>query len=119
MESLGGRSDDVLACGLALVQFVLSADVFEELNYFFFYTPVAVVGCRPHGEHGFIEMPLVALHDQLVSPADHVDVVGRVELGDHVTAEQVAGASGTHPPASSVWWTYMEGYQSAKNEPDI
>lgn len=61
-------------------------------------------------------MPLVALHDQLVRSADHVDVIGGVELGDHVAAEQVAGAPGTHPPACSVWWTDVEGYQSAQNE---
>lgn len=87
-------------------------------KFFSFNTPVAVVGCRPHGEHGFIEMPLVALHNQLVSPADHVDVIGSVELGDHVTAEQVAGASGTHPPTSSIWRTHTQGYQSAQNEPN-
>lgn len=62
-------------------------------------------------------MPLVALHDQLVSSADHVDVVGGVELGNHVAAEQVAGASGTYPPASSVWWTDKEANESAKNKP--
>lgn len=67
------------------------------------HTPVAVVGRRPHGEHGLVEVPLVPLHDQLVSAADHVDVVGGVELGHHVASEQVASASGTHPPPSGIW----------------
>lgn len=64
--------------------------------------PVAVVGCRPHGEHGLVEVPLVAFHDQLVRSADHVDVVGRVELCHYVAAEQVARAPRAHPPARSV-----------------
>lgn len=66
------------------------------------HTPVAVVGRRPHGEHGLVEVPLVPLHDQLVSAADHVDVVGGVELGHHVASKQVASASGTHPPPSGI-----------------
>lgn len=67
------------------------------------HTPVAVVGRRPHGEHCLVEVPLVPLHDQLVSAADHVDVVGSVELGHHVASKQVAGTSGTHPPPSGIW----------------
>lgn len=66
------------------------------------YLPVAVVGRRPHSEHRLVEVPLVALHDQLVCPTDHVDVVGSVELGNHVAPEQVPGTSGTHPPPSGV-----------------
>lgn len=64
--------------------------------------PVAVVWGRPDGEHGLVEVPLVALHDQLVGPADHVDVVGRVELGHHVAAKQVACPPGAHPPALGI-----------------
>lgn len=65
--------------------------------------PVAVVGRRPDGEHRLVEVPLVALHDQLVGAADHVDVVGGVELGHHIAAEQVAGPPRTHAPACGVW----------------
>ena len=49
-------------------------------------------------------MPLVPLHHQLVSPADHLDVVGGVELADHVAAEEVAGPSGRDSPPLSVLW---------------
>lgn len=66
------------------------------------HTPVAVVGRRPHGEHSLVEVPLVALHDQLVSAADHVDVIGSVELGHHVAPKEVASTSGTDPPASGI-----------------
>lgn len=66
------------------------------------FTPVAVVGRRPHGEHSLVEVPLVPLHDQLVSTADHVDVVGGVELGHDVAPKQVAGTSGTHPPPGGI-----------------
>lgn len=66
------------------------------------HTPVAVVGRRPHGEHGLVEVPLVPLHDQLVSAADHVDVIGGVELGHHVAPKEVASTSGTDPPASGI-----------------
>ena len=65
--------------------------------------PVAVVGRRPHGEHRLVEVPLVALHHQLVGAADHVDVVGRVELGHHVGAEQVAGPPRAGASARGVW----------------
>lgn len=47
-------------------------------------------------------MPLVALHDQLVRAADHVDVVGGVELGHHVAPKQVPSSSGTHAPPSGI-----------------
>lgn len=67
------------------------------------HRPVAVVGCGPHSEHGLIEVPLVSLHDQLVGPADHVDVVGCVELGHHVTAKQVARPPWAHTPPCGVW----------------
>ena len=66
-------------------------------------SPVAVIGCRPDGQHCLVEMPLVALDDQLVCPTDHVDVVDRVELLDHVAAKQVAGPPGADSPALSVW----------------
>ena len=67
------------------------------------YAPVAVVGRWPHSEHRLVEVPLIALHDQLVRSTDHVDVVGGVELGHHVAPEQVAGTSGTHAPPCGVW----------------
>jgi hypothetical protein len=73
---------------------------------------VAVVGRRPYGhqavrglarlaalrgEHG-----LVALHDQLVRAGDQVDVVDLVELGHHISAEEVASAAGRQAPALDV-----------------
>lgn len=67
------------------------------------HPPVAVVRGRPHSEHGLIEVPFVALHDQLVSPADHVDVIGGVELGHDVAAKQVACPPGADAPAGGVW----------------
>ena len=37
-------------------------------------------------------------NEYLVSPTDHLDVVGGVELGDHVWAEEVASPSRWHAP---------------------
>lgn len=65
-------------------------------------SPVAVVGCGPHGEHSLVEVPLVALHDQLVRSTNHVDVVGGVELSHHVAPEQISSPSGTDPPPGGV-----------------
>ena len=65
-------------------------------------SPVAVVGCRPHSEYSLVEVPLVTFHHQLVGTADHVNVVGCIELGHHVTAKQVAGPTGAHAPACCV-----------------
>lgn len=48
-------------------------------------------------------MPLVALHDELVCAADHVNVVGHVELRHHVGAEQIASTPGGHAPALCIW----------------
>lgn len=42
--------------------------------------PVAIVRRGPHREDRLVEMPLVPLHDQLMGPADHVDVVSGIEL---------------------------------------
>lgn len=63
---------------------------------------VAVVGRRPDGEHGLGEMPLVALHDELMRAAYEIDAVRVVELRDHVGAEQVAGAARAHAPADDL-----------------
>ena len=60
--------------------------------------PVAVVGCRPDCKDSFIEVPLVALHDQLMGPADQVDVIGCIELGHDVAAKQVTSTTWTHTP---------------------
>lgn len=79
--------------------------VHSNRNYEFhcIYLPVAVVGCRPHSEHSLVEVPFVALHDQLVCSTDHMNVVGGVKLGHHVTPKQIASTSGTHPPPCGVW----------------
>ena len=63
-------------------------------------TPVAVIGRRPHGQHGLIKMPLVALHDELMRAAYEVDAVCLIEMSNHIAAEQVAGAPWTHTPAN-------------------
>ena len=65
---------------------------------------IAIIGSRPNGENGLVEVPLVAFHDELMGAADHVDVVGGVELRHNVAAEQIAGASRTHAPALRVFW---------------
>ncbi len=64
--------------------------------------PVAVVGSGPHRENRLVEVPLVALHNELVRSADHVDVVSGVELGHHVTSEQIPGSPRTHAPSRGV-----------------
>ena len=66
------------------------------------WLPVAIVGSRPDGEDCLIEMPLVSLHDELVSPTDHLDVVGPIELTDHVVTKQIAGTSRRDSPALSI-----------------
>lgn len=43
-------------------------------------------------------MPFVTFHDELMRAADHVYVVGSVELRDNVAAEQIAGAAGRDAP---------------------
>ena len=47
-------------------------------------------------------MPLVSLHHELVRPADHLDVVGGVELADHVASEEISGTSRRDSPALGV-----------------
>ena len=81
----------------------LAVEVLVELEYGgHVAAAVAVVGRRPDGQHGLVEVPLVALHDELVGATNEVDVVGVVELSDHVAAEQVAGAARTHAPADDL-----------------
>lgn len=75
----------------------------KALKYVVAYVPVAVVWCRPHGQYRLIEVPLVSFHDQLMCSADHVDVIGCVELGHHITTKQVTRSSGTHTPTCGVY----------------
>ena len=49
-------------------------------NYKTGVLPVAVVWSRPDCEDGLRKVPLVALHHQLVGPADYLDVVGGTKL---------------------------------------
>ena len=56
-------------------------------------SPVAVVGCRPDGEHTLAEVPLVAFHHKLVGTTDHVNVVCRVELREGGEGKGVGGRS--------------------------
>jgi len=47
-------------------------------------------------------MPLIALHDELMRPADQIDPVRLVEVRDHIAAEQVTRAARTHAPADDL-----------------
>lgn len=51
---------------------------------------IAIIRCRPNGQNGGVEMPLVALHHQLMSATDHFNIISLVELGHHVRAEEVS-----------------------------
>ena len=57
---------------------------------------------RPHGEDSVVEVPLVPLHDKLMSTTDHVKSIGLVELSNYVAAEQVASATRRHAPALGI-----------------
>ena len=60
--------------------------------------PVAVIRSWPHCKDHVVEVPLEALHDQLMSPTDHIHIVGLVELLDHVHSKQVAGTTWRETP---------------------
>lgn len=47
-------------------------------------------------------MPLVSLHDQLMRPANHINIIRRIELRHHVTAKQESSAARRHPPADRI-----------------
>lgn len=66
------------------------------------HKPVAVVRGGPHGQHSFIKVPLIALHDELVGSANHVDVICSIELGHNVAAKEISCSSRTNSPACSV-----------------
>mmetsp|Transcript_3559 Transcript_3559/g.6806 ORF Transcript_3559/g.6806 Transcript_3559/m.6806 type:complete len:278 (+) Transcript_3559:505-1338(+) len=65
-------------------------------------TPVAVVGRGPDGDERVVEHVLVALHHQLMRARDQLDCVCRVELRNHVAAEEVAGAARAEAPAVNI-----------------
>ena len=44
------------------------------------YIPIAVVGSWPYSQHWITKMPFVSLHHQLVSSADHFNVILWIEL---------------------------------------
>lgn len=69
--------------------------------------PVAVVGRGPDCEDGVVEVPLVALHDELVRTTDELERVVQVEFGGHVGAEEEAGAARRHAPSESVFYTLI------------
>ena len=88
--------------------------------------PVTIIWRWPDRENCFIEMPLVSLNDQLVCSADHVNVVGSVELTDHITAKQVPRPPGLtpHPVVSAtekrtrktLFWVAMLKKNYLRNE---
>ena len=60
---------------------------------------VAVVGGAPHGGHGLVlEMPLVALVDELVCARNQLQAIDVVELRGHFVAKQPACAAGADSP---------------------
>lgn len=104
-------SDGLLGRSAALIlrSGVEDGEVFVELfvelqDGSYVAAAVAVVRGGPNGKHGLVEVPLVALHDELMRAAYQLDAVRLVELRDHVRAEQVAGASWTHAPTDYLLW---------------
>lgn len=65
-------------------------------------TPIAVIGRRPDSQNRLVEVPLVAFHYQLVSAANHVNIVRGVELCHHVTPEEISGATWRNAPTLRV-----------------
>lgn len=67
-------------------------------------TAVAVVGSRPHRDQVLILEPVLeAIHHQLVSAGDQVEVIDVVELQRHLPSEQPAGATRRHGPGLEVF----------------
>lgn len=62
-------------------------------------TPVAVVRRREYRHQVLVVVPRVSVNDQLVGTTDEGEFVGMVELGGHVLAEDIAGATRRDAPA--------------------
>lgn len=64
---------------------------------------VAVVGCGPNcHEVRVLEPVLEAVHDELMSPSDELQVIDMVELSGDLGAEQPAGTSRADSPSVDV-----------------
>jgi len=62
-------------------------------------TPITVVRCTPDRDHTFVvEMPFIALVDQLMSPSDQLQAIDMIELRRDLVTKQPARASGTDSP---------------------
>ena len=64
-------------------------------------TSVAVVGCTKYCHYRPIVLPLISLHDQLMSSRNKVKVVDVSELLRYVLSKRITGASGRDTPATS------------------
>lgn len=79
------------------IQNTFSECLFETLSL-----PVAIIWSRPYGQNCFVKVPFKAFHDQLMGPANHVYVIGIIELCNYIRSEQVAGTSRRYSPANCV-----------------
>ena len=59
-------------------------------------------------EEGLLKHGLEALHHQLMSPGDEVNLVGVVELRHHITSKQVASSSRAQTPTIDLFWVGPE-----------
>ena len=66
--------------------------------------PVAIVWCRPDSENSLVEMPFVALHDQLMSSTNHLNIICSIELTDNIASKQISCSSWWHSPSLGVLW---------------
>ena len=70
--------------------------------------PVAIVWCRPDSENSLVEMPFVALHDQLMSSTNHLNIICSIELTDNIASKQISCSSWWHSPSLGVLWVTPE-----------
>ena len=64
-------------------------------------TSVAVIGSREHSHHRSIVLPLITLHDKLVSTCNKVKIVDMGELFCDILAEGVTSPSWRDSPTTS------------------
>lgn len=52
--------------------------------------PITVVRSRPDSEYRLVEVPFTALHDELMSSTDHLDIIRGTELHTRDKTEQLS-----------------------------
>lgn len=70
-------------------------------------TSVAIVGGREDSHHSSIVLPLITLHNELMSSGNEVKIIDVGELFSDVLPECVPGSSWRDPPATSENWVII------------